>query len=211
MQRRARRADGRAGGADLDAAAAANSDPFTLAALAYYGSKCNPAFHKEAALYGLLAIEPAMYRVAGAPAPPVDKEATSPRAGCSIPTNNLAVGAALLEMWNAKHKELDEAFGGGAAPRRRLALHLGRRGQVERPRGSGPHRAPADDRRATRRRRRRARQAPIGIAVVSPLEGTPRVATSGPGDERDGGARRHRGLDITATIGEPVRAIADGT
>ena len=37
------------------------------------------------------------------------------------------------------------------------------------------------------------------------------MATSGPGDERDGGARRHRGLDITATIGEPVRSIADGT
>ncbi len=55
------------------------------------------------------------------------------------------------------------------------------------------------------------REAPIGITVVSPLEGTPRVATSGPGDERDGGARRHRGLDITATIGEPVRSIADGT
>ncbi|HSS37808.1 MAG TPA: M23 family metallopeptidase, partial [Polyangia bacterium] len=36
-------------------------------------------------------------------------------------------------------------------------------------------------------------------------------ATSGPGDERDGGARRHRGLDIAGTIGEPVRAVADGT
>ena len=55
------------------------------------------------------------------------------------------------------------------------------------------------------------REAPSGITIVSPLEGTPRVATSGPGDERDGGARRHRGLDITATIGEPVRSIADGT
>ena len=52
------------------------------------------------------------------------------------PTNNLTVGATLLEMWNAKHKELDEAFGGAAASGGRLALHLGRRGQVERPRGS---------------------------------------------------------------------------
>ena len=40
--------------------------------------------------------------------------------------------------------------------------------------------------------------------------GHPRVATSGPGEDREGGARQHRGLDITATIGEPVRAIADG-
>ena len=54
------------------------------------------------------------------------------------------------------------------------------------------------------------RPSPYGIDVVSPLEATPRVATSGPGDARDGGARRHKGLDITASIGEPVRSIADG-
>ena len=47
--------------------------------------------------------------------------------------------------------------------------------------------------------------------VVPPLEASPRVATSGPGDDRDGGARRHRGLDVVASPGEPIRAIADGT
>ena len=50
----------------------------------------------------------------------------------------------------------------------------------------------------------------VGINVVSPLEATPRVAPSGPGDDRSGGARRHAGLDIAGLIGEPVRAIADG-
>ena len=45
---------------------------------------------------------------------------------------------------------------------------------------------------------------------MSPLEAGPRVAPSGPGDDRSGGARRHAGLDIVGTIGEPVRAIADG-
>jgi murein DD-endopeptidase MepM/ murein hydrolase activator NlpD len=51
----------------------------------------------------------------------------------------------------------------------------------------------------------------IGVPIVSPLEAVPRVATSGPGDDRSGGARRHAGLDIAGMVGEPVRAIADGT
>jgi murein DD-endopeptidase MepM/ murein hydrolase activator NlpD len=51
----------------------------------------------------------------------------------------------------------------------------------------------------------------IGVPIVAPLEATPRVATSGPGDDRSGGARRHAGLDIAGMLGEPVRAIADGT
>ena len=48
----------------------------------------------------------------GAPELPVDKaDLTSKR--LLDPDVNLAVGAALLEMWNASHKELDAAFGGG--------------------------------------------------------------------------------------------------
>ena len=50
----------------LTAADAAKSDPFTLAALGYFGSHCDPGFHKGG-LYGLLAIDPSMYRVPGAP------------------------------------------------------------------------------------------------------------------------------------------------
>jgi murein DD-endopeptidase MepM/ murein hydrolase activator NlpD len=51
----------------------------------------------------------------------------------------------------------------------------------------------------------------IGVPIVSPLEAVPRVATSGPGDDRSGGARRHAGLDLAGMLGEPVRAVADGT
>ncbi len=192
----------------LAAAAAAKSDPFTLAALGYFGSKCDPAFHKDGA-FGLLAIEPGMYRVPGAPAPPVDlSDLTSHR--LLDPTNNLTVGAALLEMWQARHKELDEAFGG--APHRGGVAHFIWGDQV---RSSG-----REDLILTARRRMVVAyrgtpdvtyEAPLGITVVSPLEAPPRVATSGPGEDRDGGARRHRGLDITGTVGEPVRAIADGT
>ena len=46
--------------------------------------------------------------------------------------------------------------------------------------------------------------------MVSPLEGIPRVAPSGPGEDREDGARAHRGLDIDATGGEPIASIADG-
>jgi murein DD-endopeptidase MepM/ murein hydrolase activator NlpD len=192
----------------LTAADAAKSDPFTLAALAYFGSKCNPAFHADGR-YGLLAIEPEMYRVPGAPPAPVDKaDLTSRR--LLDPTNNLTVGAVLLAMWQARHRELDEAFGG--APHRSGVAHFIWGDEV---RSSGH-----EDLILTARRRMVVaylgtpdvtREAPLGITVVSPLEAPPRVATSGPGEDRDGGARQHRGLDITGTIGEPVRAIADGT
>ena len=45
---------------------------------------------------------------------------------------------------------------------------------------------------------------------MSPLEGIPRLAPSGPGEDREDGVRAHRGLDIDATAGEPIGSIADG-
>ena len=112
-------------------------------------------------------------------------------------------------MWNANHKEMDEA---SAAPPTGPASRT----------SSGATRCASsgqEDLILTARRRMIGsygnvdvpKPAPyVGIDIVSPLEATPRVATSGPGDDRSGGARRHRGLDIVGTIGEPVRAIADG-
>ena len=98
----------------LAAAAAAKSDPFTLAALARYGSHCDAGYKREEGRR----LRPARDRAractapAGAPELPVDKaDLTSKR--LLDPDVNLAVGAALLEMWNASHKELDAAFGGG--------------------------------------------------------------------------------------------------
>ena len=106
----------------IAAAAAAKSDPFTLAALARFGSRCDPAYKgKKGGTYGLLAIEPGMYRVPGAPELPVDKaDLTSKR--LLDPEVNLAVGAALLEMWQTTHKEIDAAFGG--APHRTGVAHF---------------------------------------------------------------------------------------
>jgi murein DD-endopeptidase MepM/ murein hydrolase activator NlpD len=48
------------------------------------------------------------------------------------------------------------------------------------------------------------------VKLTSPLEGEPRLGISGPGEDRDDGRRVHRGLDIDAAVGEPVRAVADG-
>ena len=194
------------------AAVTAKSDPFTLAALAYFNSRCDAAYKsKKGSMYGLLGIEPAMYRNAeGAPELPVDKaDLTMKR--LLDPAVNLAVGAALLEMWNTSHKEIDAAFGGGLH-RTGVAHFIW--GDVVRSSGH-------EDLVLIARRRMilgylgnkdAPRPAPyVGLSVVSPLEAVPRVATSGPGDDRSGGARRHAGLDIAGTVGEPVRAMADGT
>ena len=102
------------------------------------------------------------------------------------------------------------AFGG--VPHRDAVSHFvwGRRGAQQRPEDlvlTARRRMLAAYAGRRRRRARDARQDRHGLAARG---AAPRVATSGPGDERDGGARQHRGLDLTASVGEPVRAAADG-
>ncbi len=192
----------------LAAAQAAEIDPFGFAALIEQRSGCDPKFHKDSG-WGLVGIDPAMYRVEGAPAPFADREMLTSKT-LRDPVSNLAVGAGLVAMWEAKHKEIDETFSNVA--HRTAYSHFYWGDEV---RSSGQ-----EDLVMTVRRRmvfkynqvnETPRASPYGISVVSPLEAPPRVATSGPGDDRDGGARRHRGLDIVAVVGEPVRAVADGT
>jgi hypothetical protein len=194
---------------DMLAAARENAvDPFLMAGLAFYASHCNPKLVAKGGSYGLLAINPDMYRVEGAPPPPVPRTILTMRRLLD-PVNNLAAGALLLKMWRETHAEIDAGFGGVA--HRSEVSHFIWGDEV---RSSGQ-----EDLVLTARRRmlvdynhvvETPRPTSLGINVVSPLEAPPRVATSGPGDDRDGGARQHRGLDITATMGEPVRAIADG-
>jgi hypothetical protein len=193
----------------LSAATAAGVDPFLLAALAVYPSGCKPQPRLRGGGVGILAIDPAMYLAPGAPPPPVEP-ARLARRELRDPAANLAVGARLLKMWQDTHAEVDARFGG--APHRSAVSHFIWGDEV---RSSGH-----EDLILTARRRAIAayiglapdqRQSALGIPIVSPLEAPPRVATSGPGEERDGGARRHRGLDITASLGEPVHAIAGGT
>jgi hypothetical protein len=192
----------------LAAAEASEVDPFLLAALMREQSRCDPKRHVRKG-FGLLMIQPAMYLAAGGPELPVERKQLGQKALLDAKTN-LAVGAKLLRMWQDDHASIDTAFGG--VPHRGGVAHFLWGDRVL---SSG-----GEDLVMTERRRLVARyqSAPelhkpttIGLTVVCPLEGIPRVATSGPGEDRDGGARRHRGLDIAASEGEPVRAMADGT
>jgi murein DD-endopeptidase MepM/ murein hydrolase activator NlpD len=192
----------------LAAARAADVDPFTLAALAFTASDCNPKLDTRAGV-GLLAIDARMYRRSDAPLDDDLRRALTSRR-LLAPADNLAVGAKLLKMWHDTHAASDEAFGG--VPHRDAVSHFIWGDEV--------HSSGHEDLVLTARRRllvayagapEPPRATRLGVDVVCPLEAPPRVATSGPGDDREGGARQHRGLDITASLHEPVRAAADGT
>jgi hypothetical protein len=111
----------------LAAATAAKSDPFTLAALARFGSKCDPAYKGKGGTYGLLAIEPGMYRMPPRRSCLWTSRMTSKR--LLDPEVNLAVGAALLEMWNLAQGDRRRVRGGRTAAASRISL--GRRGAFE--------------------------------------------------------------------------------
>ena len=48
------------------------------------------------------------------------------------------------------------------------------------------------------------------VDLSCPLDGCPRKITGVLGDVREEGKRAHKGVDFVSTLGEPVRAIADG-
>jgi murein DD-endopeptidase MepM/ murein hydrolase activator NlpD len=193
----------------LEAAETAGVDPFLLASLMNERSRCNSKRKGRAGL-GLLSLQRSLYDSAGAPGPKIPASEWRP-ANLLTARGNLGLGARLLRMWQDQHETLDLAFGG--VSHRSPVSHFFWGDVV----GSSGN----EDMVLTTRRRLIARyqgaattpaeSVALGVAVVPPLESVPRVATSGPGDDRDGGARRHRGLDVVASVGEPVRAIADGT
>jgi murein DD-endopeptidase MepM/ murein hydrolase activator NlpD len=206
----------------LDAAADAGVDPFLLGALVYRESRCTPTLVTPYGI-GLLQIQAQMvavnvhgetlrYQVREGDVWK-ERSRTIPRSALAQLQNvriNLRLGAALLAMWQEQHPAIDGAFA-GSVPHRSAIAHLGWGDVV---RGTG-----GEDRAFIARRRlidryldakAKSRQTGLGFAVVSPLEGIPRVAPSGPGEDRDNGARAHRGLDIDATAGEPIGSIADG-
>jgi murein DD-endopeptidase MepM/ murein hydrolase activator NlpD len=188
-----------------EAAAETHADAFLLAALAYRESRCRPGLVTATGV-GLLQIQPKMFaKDARLPFPheALEKERLLD------PAANLRVGAALLEMWTTEHAALDAAS--GSTPHRTAIAHFVW--------GDRVWSATAEDRTLVARRRLMdlyagaplvVRPSPLGLDIVSPLEGGIRLGTSGPGADRDDGKRAHRGLDVDATVGEPVRAVADG-
>jgi hypothetical protein len=190
----------------LTAAVEAGVDPFILAALVFHQSGCDRALWTPAG-YGLLGLHPGMYFRPGHPPEPVTRAELEPDR-LRDAAHSLRAGARLLAMWEQRHAEIDARFRGA---RHRAAVSHFVWGDVV---GSSA----AEDQILTARRRLleryggppAPRASSLGIDLVSPLEGAPRVATSGMGEARDGGARRHRGLDIAGAVGEPVRSIADG-
>jgi hypothetical protein len=206
----------------VQVSAEAKVDPFLLGALVYRESRCVPTLSTGFGV-GLLQIQAGMIQqnVRGDSLRFLVRDGDSweerslpiPRGALLRLQNslfNLRLGAAILAMWQEQHPGIDDAFP-GSVPHRHAVAHFGWGDVV---RGTG-----GEDRALTARRRLIERyldkkQSPhdteLGFKVVSPLEGIPRLAPSGPGEDREEGVRAHRGLDLDATAGEPVGSIADG-
>jgi len=188
-----------------EVSAETKSDPFLMAALVYRESRCRPSLVSAAGV-GILQIQPSMFRPgAELPFPRADLD----RGSLLDPAHSLRVGAALLAMWETEHVAIDRAL--GSTPHRTAVAHF----------FWGDHvwGTTSEDRTLTARRRLLEayanppvayRPSSLGLEITSPLDGAPRLGTSGLGADREGGERSHRGVDIDATIGEPVRAVADG-
>ena len=206
----------------LQVAGEAGLDPFLLGALVYRESRCVPTLVTGFGT-GLLQIQARMIQanVRGSSLRYQVREGDEWKehsrpipAGALLRLQNslinLRLGAAMLAMWQDQHPAIDEAFV-ESVPHRSAVAHFGWGDIV---RGTG-----GEDRALTARRRMinryldkttAPRKTDLGFEIVSPLEGIPRLAPSGPGEDREDGVRAHRGLDIDATAGEPIGSIADG-
>jgi murein DD-endopeptidase MepM/ murein hydrolase activator NlpD len=125
------------------------------------------------------------------------------------PEGNIYFAAAILNVFAQQCPHMDRAF--DSAPHRHAVSHFVWGDRVG---DTGP-----EDRILTARRRLLSNHARLidggpgilGISLVSPLDGYPRVVTSGLGEPRDGGRRPHRGIDFASEEGEPVRSVSGGT
>ncbi len=201
-------------------------DPFLLAAVMFRrtGGTCRPDLRGEHGEVGLTQILRRVYaehwedrafhfhvREGGAW---VEREIEVPRWPFAPPRlrraeESLYFGAAILRFWREQEESLRGAF--EQVPYRHYVSHFvwGDRVRSDR----------QEDRILTDRRRlleyygARAPLPPVerlGVLLQSPLDGAPRVVSSGIGDVRDGGNRRHRGIDFESLPNEPVRAAASG-
>jgi hypothetical protein len=126
------------------------------------------------------------------------------------PATNLYTAAALLRMWREQCPAIDEPF--RSSPHRHHVSHFIWGDKV---RGAGPEDGVLIARRRLIHYYANALQPVLvklgEISFGSPLDGAPRIVTSGLGEAREQGRRTHAGVDFHARWGEPVRAVADGT
>lgn len=198
-------------------------DPFLLAALIYRQSRCLPRLQTGYGV-GLAMINPRMH------GPHVRKRKYNywvladgrwQARQLALPRFALVKGnlrraqpsiyfaAALLSIYKQQCPALDGSF--GSVPHRHFVSHFMWGDRVL---GAG-----AEDRVLRARRRMleyytNTRTPPRAkfksLQLGCPLDAPPRKVTSGMGRDRDGGVRLHKGVDFGSTLGEPVRAVADG-
>jgi murein DD-endopeptidase MepM/ murein hydrolase activator NlpD len=122
---------------------------------------------------------------------------------------NLYFAAAIVSVLQQQCPAMDGGF--GSVPHRHPVSHFVWGDRVQD--------AGVEDRVLTARRRlleyyHGKALPPLGrfedLPLHCPLDGAPRKITSGLGDDRDGGRRRHTGIDFESYRGEPVHAIAAG-
>jgi murein DD-endopeptidase MepM/ murein hydrolase activator NlpD len=209
----------------VDAAQEVGEDPFLIGALIWREGRCQPDREDERGV-GMTRIPREMYagnwrrgvlsyQVRPSASARWEKR-TRPMdrhnfAGPALKRADASIyyTAGLLAMWREQHAAVDGAF--EQVPHRHYVSHWIWGDRVRNPRN--------EDRLLTDRRRLLFYYGAIGpmppleregVVFGSPLDGAPRVVTSALGVERDGGERRHRGIDIESMPNEPVRAVADG-
>ncbi|MGD8862828.1 MAG: M23 family metallopeptidase [Myxococcales bacterium] len=198
-------------------------DPFLLAALMYRESRCR-ADKEDLGGLGLTLLSPRIYR-GGYRARVYRYKVRQQgrwvartleldrfpfvRSAMLRAESNLYFAAGLLSVWREQHATVDAAF--EQVPHRHFVSHWVWGDRVKSAR--------AEDRILTDRRRLLQYYGALplpdpiaweGLQLGSPLDGPPRVVSSGLGFARDGGDRSHRGVDLESEFGEPVRAVADG-
>jgi murein DD-endopeptidase MepM/ murein hydrolase activator NlpD len=207
----------------LESAQEFGVDPFLVGALAHRMTRCRPD-KEDLGGRGLTLlpkeffhghVEGDVYRYhVGKPGSFIERRLPMPRFKYGPnkllrPAENVYFTAAYLRVIEDQHETLDRVF--NQAPHRHIVSHVVWGDSV---RG---HRA--EDRVLTDRRRLLehygAHHSPPpvkrrGLDLGPPLEGAPRVVSSFPGADRDGGKRRHRGIDLESVRGEPVLAVAPG-
>lgn len=197
-------------------------DPMLLAALTYHQSGCDARRHSSWGSgltmlnRGLFPSSVARGELTFAVRGPDGAWATHtlaldlpPDFSLHTPAHHLELAAALLHMYRVQCGELDHSCA-SVAHRHHVSHFVW---------GDHVRSTVAEDAILTARRRLirsyegrgDALTARLGgLVLSSPLEGAPRIVTSGLGEPREEGKRAHAGIDYASRYGEPVRAVADG-